>query len=291
MKRDLNNIISIVTPSLNQGRFLEQTIQSVISQAGDFYIDYIIADGGSTDDSAEIIKKYDALIKNGKFVCQCRGVELRWWSQKDNGQSAALNNAFCKAKGDILAWINSDDYYDDTCVFQTIRDNFLAHGGVDLICGSGRVINEHGREKLICKTVEVNEDLLLKRGCNVFQPSAFFSRKIYFDVGGINEDLYYAMDFDLWIRISQKSKSLSIDKVLSNFREWGNAKSVTSTKDFIREEKYIAKKYGGNIISFKTIRKLRRKIIIFDWLQKNLPSSYEKGKKCFYGVVDLFHYY
>lgn len=114
----MNNVISIVTPSFNQGRFLEQTINSVITQEGDFYIDYIVADGGSTDNSVAIIKKYDDLIKSKEFICQCRGIEFSWWSQKDNGQPEALNNAFGRAKGDILAWINSDDYYNDAEVFK-----------------------------------------------------------------------------------------------------------------------------------------------------------------------------
>ena len=230
------------------------------------------------------------MIKSDQFACQCRGVELRWWSLKDSGQSSALNKAFGKANGDILAWINSDDDYHDSEVFQTVRDKFLANDDVDLICGSGRVIDDDGREKLIFQAEDVDSDTLLKRGCNVFQPSTFFTKKVFYEVGAINEDLHYAFDFDLWVRIAQKSKCFKIDKILSNFREWENSKSITSTNGFIGEEKYIAKKYGGNMISFRSIQKLRRGVIIFDWLKKNLPSSYEKGKKIFYFIVDRFQY-
>jgi glycosyltransferase involved in cell wall biosynthesis len=291
MNRKLNDIISIVTPSLNQGQFLEQTITGVLSQSGDFYIDYIIADGGSTDHSVEIIKKYDELIKGSNFACRCRGVELRWWSQKDKGQSAALNHAFGKARGDILAWINSDDYYNDSNVFQTISDKFIAHRDVDLICGSGRRIDEAGREKSMHRVEgDIDESSLLRRGCVIFQPSAFFTRKIFYEAGGINADLHYAFDLDLWIRMVRKSKCLVMDEILSNFREWENSKSITATANFIREEKFIAKKYGGSIINFRLIQKLRRGVIIFDWLKKYLPSTYQKGRNIFYSLVDRLHY-
>ena len=109
----MNNIITIVTPSLNQGQFLEQTILSVISQKGDFYIDYIIADGGSTDNSVEIIKKYDSLLREKKFKIQCKGIKYRWWSKKDKGQAHALNMAFKTGQGDVVTWINSDDYFEE----------------------------------------------------------------------------------------------------------------------------------------------------------------------------------
>lgn len=289
MKRAFNNIFSIVTPSLNQGRFLEQTIQSVLSQAGDFYIDYIIADGGSIDDSLKIIQKYDALIKSDTPACRCRGIDLRWWSCRDGGQSAALNKAFGEARGDILAWINSDDYYDHENVLQTVRDNFMVHGDVGLICGSGRIVDEYGHEKFMYQAVDVDRDTLLKRGCSIFQPSAFFTREIFDAAGGIQDNLQYAFDFDLWVRITQKSKCLRVDNVLSCFRVWENSKSVTSARDFIREEKYIAKKYGGNIISFRTVQKLRRGIL-FDWMKKYFPLPYEKGKQVFYNMIDRFHY-
>jgi glycosyltransferase involved in cell wall biosynthesis len=282
MRKKFNNIISIVTPSFNQGRFLEQTINSVITQEGDFYIDYIVADGGSTDNSVAILRKYDDWIKSKEFTFHCRGIEFSWWSQKDNGQSEALNHAFGRAKGDIFAWINSDDYYNHSGVFQTVMDIFLTHSDVDLIHGSGR-------EKCICNVVEINSDILLKRGCVIFQPSTFFTKKIFYDAGAINENLHYAFDLDLWIRIVQKAKCLKVDDVLSNFREWENSKSITSIKDFIREEKLIARKYGGNVINIRSIHKLRQ-WAIFDWFKKYFPFFYKTGSRYFYYLIDHFKY-
>ena len=90
--------ISIVTPSLNQSQYLEQTIKSVLDQAGNFKIEYIIADGGSTDKSVEIIKKYDQLLKNNQYPIKCKGIEFKWWSEVDDGQTQALNKGFKNSK-------------------------------------------------------------------------------------------------------------------------------------------------------------------------------------------------
>jgi len=92
-------LFTIVTPSYNQGRFIEQTIQSVLSQAGDFSIQYIIADGGSTDNSVKIIEKYDNLLNTGNYPIKCKGVEFCWWSHRDAGQADALNQGFFYGKG------------------------------------------------------------------------------------------------------------------------------------------------------------------------------------------------
>ena len=102
-------IITVVTPSYNQGKFLEETIISVIGQEGDFFLDYIIVDGGSKDSSVELIKKYEALLQRGEWPIRCRGIEYRWLSEKDNGQTDAIIKGFRMAKAEVLAWLNSDD--------------------------------------------------------------------------------------------------------------------------------------------------------------------------------------
>src|SRR6266702_635663 len=104
-------VISIVTPSYNQGAFLAETIESVIGQEGDFAIDYTIVDGGSSDDSVDIIRDYEARLHNGKWPVACRGVTLRWTGERDKGQTDALMKGFRMSQGEILAWLNSDDTY------------------------------------------------------------------------------------------------------------------------------------------------------------------------------------
>src|SRR5262245_45147166 len=104
-------IFSIITPSYNQGQFLGETIESVISQSGAFSIDYIIVDGGSTDNSVDIIRQYDERLHRGGWPVKCQGISYRWVSEQDKGQADALMKGFLMAKGNIFAWVNSDDTY------------------------------------------------------------------------------------------------------------------------------------------------------------------------------------
>ena len=104
-------VISIVTPSYNQGEFLEETLVSVLSQEGDFFLDYLVIDGASTDGSLEIIRRYAELLEKDEWPVRCRGIRYRWMSEPDNGQSDALMKGFNLAEGEILAWLNSDDVY------------------------------------------------------------------------------------------------------------------------------------------------------------------------------------
>ena len=285
----MNNILSIVTPSLNQGQFIEQTIQSVLSQEGDFYIDYIIADGGSTDNSIEIIKKYDELLKAKKYPIKCNGIEYRWWSRSDNGQSHAINQGFKIAKGDILAWINSDDYYHPH-TFEIIAENFKKNKGISLIYGDGCIINEILNERSISVYDSVNLEGLLEGRYNIFQPSTFSTKEIFNTVGLLDEDLHYAMDHDLWIRIFKNSKTLYIPKILSTFRIWEKSKSGSQQKKFSYDRKKIFKKYGGTMIDPETIRKIKKHMVYVDYINKKFPKFYEIIKSLFYYVIRNLHY-
>lgn len=140
MTETKKTIFTIVTPSYNQGQFIEQTIQSVLSQVGNFSIDYIIADGGSTDNSVEIIKKYAELLKKNLYPIGCNGIDYRWWSRADGGQADALNQGFALTNGTILAWINSDDFY-EAGAFQKVADAFRKEPSADLIYGNGRALD------------------------------------------------------------------------------------------------------------------------------------------------------
>lgn len=166
---------TIVTPSYNQGQYIEQTIKSVLDQAGDFFIDYIIADGGSTDKSVEIIKKYDNLLKNGLYPIKCNGIELHWWSKKDKGQSDAINQGFKIAKGEILAWINSDDFYEANA-FKEVLEIFNAHTELDLVYGDGYVVKDGTSNKTIKRSTVGTFNEFLRRYNYIFQPSAFWKK-------------------------------------------------------------------------------------------------------------------
>src|SRR3990172_1482609 len=139
-----NANITIVTPSYNQGRFIEETIKSVISQEGNFTLEYIIMDGGSTDETVEVIKKYERLLEKGEYLVKCRGVRLIWKSEKDRGQAHAVNKGFELATGEVLGWVNSDDTYIPGAVSKALED-FKKHEDVMMVYGEGWYVDERGK--------------------------------------------------------------------------------------------------------------------------------------------------
>lgn len=281
--------ITIVTPSFNQGQFIEQTINSVLLQEGDFFIDYIIADGGSTDNSVEIIKKYDELLKTKKYPIKCKGIKYRWWSRPDKGQSHAINQGFKIAEGDILAWINSDDYYEPG-TFEFVVKKFQENPDVDLIYGDGYIINESLNKKNISINGSASLEKLLKGKCYIFQPSTFFSKRVLNKIGLLDENLHYAMDYDLWIRIFKNGKTLYVPKILSNFRIWKKSKSGSQQKKFLSDRKKIFKKHGGVIIDPVTIYKIRKKIPLINYINKKFPKFYKMIKLIFYFFIEKLRY-
>ena len=140
------NIISIVTPSYNQGQFIEECIRSVISQEGDFRIEYLIMDGGSTDGSVEIIRKYEDLLARGQWPVRCQGITYRWLSEKDKGQADAINKGFRMAEGEVVAWINSDDYYLPGA-FQTAAAAIGPDSSLAMVYGDGFVVEDGSGSK------------------------------------------------------------------------------------------------------------------------------------------------
>jgi len=235
---------SIVTPSLNQGKFLGQAIESVISQRGDFYIEYIIADGGSSDDSVELIRKYDDLIRSGAHRISCSGLEYRWRSGKDDGQSAAIKDAFRSAKGQLFAWLNSDDYYEPGA-FQKVAELYFNDSGADLYYGCCRMVNDHGESKPMRIEKNLDYKKLLAEGFWLAQPASFFTKKRYCEVGGLDEKLVYAMDYDLYLRLLKNGRSCFLPEDLARFRIWPESKSVAKKKVMENESETVRRKHGG----------------------------------------------
>lgn len=285
-----NNIISIVTPSFNQGQFIEETIKSVLGQAGNFYIDYIIADGGSTDKSVEIIKKYDELIKNNQYPIKCKGVEMRWWSKKDKGQTNALNEGFKIAKGELWAWINSDDYYEPD-IFEYISKKHKENPDADLFYGDIYIVDKENNKTVNETRQGSYTDLADFTGKDlyIFQPSTFFTRRVMKKIGPLDESLNYVMDYDLWIRMLKDSKILYVKKILANFRIWENSKTFSQEKKFYEEKKLVRKKYGLTMFDKKTIKKLTAgKTLSF--FRINTPPLYNFAKRIFYFFANKTRY-
>lgn len=225
--------ISIITPNFNQAKFLEETIRSVLLQ-GYPSIEYIIIDGGSTDGSLEIIKKYEKWL-------------TYWASESDTGQSNALNKGFRKATGSITAWLNSDDLYEIESL-KKVGNLFAARNDVDIIYGDGMVIDEDGAFLEIGKSKFINDhdDLGNFFPNRVFQPSLFFRKKMLDDIDFLDENLHYAMDVDFWIRAFPGHKAFYTENILSRFRLHQYGKTTSFSIRFLHEELLLISRYRGS---------------------------------------------
>ena len=230
-------IVSIVTPSFNQGKFLAETIESVISQSGDFCVDYVIVDGGSTDSSVDIIKKFDRLLRQREWPVACRGITYRWLSEKDRGQSDALMKGFRMAKGEILAWLNSDDLYLPGAL-QTAALYFTAHPDTGLLYGDALYCDATGADIGRYRTEPFDFDKLTWFNF-ICQPSTFFRKDVFTQVGGLDETLRFAMDYDLWLRIGRRFPCSYLPRVLSTYRLHPDSKTVSDETLFANCEEAL----------------------------------------------------
>ena len=211
--------ISIVTPSFNQGEFIEQTIKSIISQNYP-NLEYIIIDGGSTDNTISIINKYDKYISY-------------WVSEKDNGQSDAINKVLKICTGDIFNWLNSDDFYEPKSLF-LVASIFKKNQKIKYVSGYERHIYENGRFKIhngtyVSKKFEKNII-----DCEVSQPSTFFRLADVKSVEGLSVNLKYVMDGELWLKLLLMFGTkgfFKIHKILVNFRIHQNSKTFIQTTE------------------------------------------------------------
>jgi glycosyltransferase involved in cell wall biosynthesis len=202
--------ITIVTPCLNRGQFIEQTINSILDQ-GYPNLEYFVIDGGSTDNTISILEKYDRHI-------DC------WTSEPDNGQAAAINKGFAKASGEVLTWLNSDDTYEPG-VLAEVAKAFQEHPDLDVISGRCRIWYGDSRDRLIAPSPLRCFDDFLKVKTNwmndrlIVQPEAFFQRKAFEKIGGIREELYYCFDACMWMDMAKNGCTFhSIDQHWANLR-------------------------------------------------------------------------
>jgi glycosyltransferase involved in cell wall biosynthesis len=217
-------VFSIITPSYNQGEFLAETIESVIGQEGDFCIDYVIVDGGSTDNSVEVIKNYDSMLKERTWPISCRGISFRWLSEADEGQSEALSKGFRMARGEFFAWLNSDDVYLPGAL-QTVTTFFSEHQDTGLLYGDAHYSDPTGEIIGRYRTEHFDFDKLAWFNF-ICQPSAFFTRSAFVSTGGMDESLLFAMDYDLWVRIGKRFPCSYLPANLSRYRLHEASKTV-----------------------------------------------------------------
>ncbi|KDA53095.1 hypothetical protein EG19_07775 [Thermoanaerobaculum aquaticum] len=204
-------VVSVVTPSLNSGQFIQEAIDSVLGQ--DYpHIDYLVVDGGSTDKTLSFLKK--------------RTPYVRWVSEPDRGQAAAINKGWRMAEGEIIAWLNADDLYRPGAIREAVSflqsrpEVDMVYGNCDFIDISGNIIGSYPARPWD------HAELLLRAENFVPQPSVFLRRRVLESVGFLNENLHYAMDFEFWLRLGLEHRVAYVPHRWAAYRWHKGAKSV-----------------------------------------------------------------
>lgn len=251
-------LVSIVTPSFKHAKFIERTIQSVLSQ--DYpNIEYIICDGGSNDGTVEIIKRYEK--------------KLAWWvSEKDKGQTDAINKGFAHAKGEILAWINSDDTFQPHAIKEAVSW-FEKQPNVSAIYSQANYIAENDR--VIGKFPTAQTDLKkLQRGyVHVPQQCCFFKADLWKKVGPLDSSFYFAMDYDLWVRLAREAPMKYVPECTwGNFRLHSDAKTISADDRCWPEMLKVHYRDGGKWLSWIVFKYYLRKLAgpVIRWRRRQL---------------------
>lgn len=256
--------VSIVTPSYNQAEFLEETILSVLNQTYP-NIEYIIVDGGSTDGSVEIIKKYED--------------RLAWWvSEPDNGQSDAINKGFMHATGDIYNWINSDDLLCPGAVEMAVHFLEKLKDSCQMVFGDRLIIDQNSNIIDIYEAPSFSmkfPPMLTK----LPQESAFFTAELWKKVNGLDVSLHYVMDTDLWYRFLKHTFFFHIPVFMGKYRKHDDSKSVFGmgssqnlNKRALEEFKFLQDHYGNFLTRSNRTKKIMR-------LVSQLRLVYQKNKR------------
>lgn len=243
MKKQFNPIITIVTPSLNQGQFIEETILSVLNQSYQ-NIQYIIVDGGSTDNTMEVVEKYrdriDIIIH-----------------EKDKGQSDAINKGFKLAKGDLVGWINSDDYLYPNCIEKIVDLYELKNDGA-IYFGSSLHFIDIQSKVFKLNVIEIpNRNHLLNNNYSINQPGSFYSSEMVKKCNYLNEKLNYCMDLDLWLNLLMLGPIYSYHlQPIAAFRMAGETKTLIGGNKFLHEIRRTLLFHEANFFSKNIIKTL-----------------------------------
>lgn len=229
--------ISVITPSYNQARFIEQTIQSVLSQNYP-HLEYLIIDGGSTDGTLDILRRYND--------------HLTWISEQDSGQTNAINKGLRMASGEIVAYLNADDLYEPDTLFLVGK---YFNSNSDAMCVTGQCQNIDEKGKIIRRGVSWYKNFWLRVGNYsvlqvlnfIAQPATFWRRCILEQIGYLDERLHYTMDYEYWLRIGKHYPIHRLHRPLAQFRIHSNSKSGQTSTDQFNEELLVAMCYGKGL--------------------------------------------
>ncbi len=214
-------LVSVVTPSLNQGKFIGETIRSVLSQEYPF-LEYLIVDGGSNDETLSVLRSF--------------GSRLRWISEPDEGQSQAINKGWRMTQGEIVTWLNADDILAPGAIRQAVEALLIAGDQIAGVYGNCTYIDERGQPKGSYATHSFDyESLVVLTEDFIPQPGTFLRRKWVERVGMLDETLHYVMDYDLWLRIGMYASFLYLPIEMSRARLHEGAKTLASASRFGEE--------------------------------------------------------
>ena len=246
--------VSIISPSYNQARFLEATMRSVLEQ--DYPdVEYIVVDGGSTDGSRELIQKYAS--------------RLAWWvSEPDRGQTDAINKGFGRATGQILAWINSDDTYLPGAISEAVA-YLQDHPEVGMVYGDANLIDENDAVLGPFPARQTDYARLLQGSVHIPQQASFFRAELWRQVGPLDPSFYFAMDYDLWVRLAKISRLAYTPRLWANFRLHGQAKTAAGDDRCYPEMLKVYRREGGRPFSRLWLKATLRPLI-YRWLPLRL---------------------
>ena len=212
--------ISVVTPSFNQGEYIEETIRSVLLQ-GYPDLEYIIVDGGSTDETISILRRYEPWL-------------AYWVSEPDRGQSHAINKGWARATGAWLGWLNSDDIYLPSAL-RTAMESAAADKGRDLIYGDVQYVNADGSHRMVRRARPFDLRAHVLAGGVIHTPAVFWQSHLIAKAGPLDEGLQYGMDNDFWLRVMPHARGYYCRKVLGTFRRHHDSKTVQAQMSLVRE--------------------------------------------------------
>lgn len=237
--------VSIVTISFNQGQFLEECLRSVLEQ--DYpNIEYIVIDGGSTDDSKDIIAKFADRL-------------AYWQSQKDGGQTDAINQGFSHASGEILGWLNSDDILLPGAVTKAVRA-LTANPKVGMVYGDCLLINASGKRLSRFPAAQTDYRRLRQGYVHIPQQASFWRAQLWQNVAPLDTSFYFAMDYDLWVRLAKLAPLLYLPgEPWAAFRLHGSAKSIAEDDRCWPEMMRVHRRDGGKVLSVMTFKYWLRK--------------------------------
>jgi len=242
--------VSIITPSFNHAKYIDATIRSVLDQNYP-RLQYIVMDGGSTDGTADILRRYEVHIAAGNARDPNDGprpgesdLSFTWTSERDRGQADAINKGFARATGDIIGWLNSDDCYKPGSLIaaaQYLRD----HPDIALVYGDAEFITADGSYLCPCANTEPFSRHRLRHYSDyIVQPAAFFRRSAFESVGGLDASLNFAMDYDLWLKLADRYQFAYVPQVWAQYRWLGENKSAAGGWPRIEEVRQVARRHG-----------------------------------------------